>query len=115
MLREFDYVWDVKDSALMKVAFLCFLYYRRASELPGLGPAPEGQKNFEHRIVRLSEDLIGEAGSSTDPPLMSVVTMSWAATVLMSWYYMPKESVGISRSLARLGSNNLILQTLMAE
>lgn len=108
LIQEFDYIWDLRDDERMKhVAFLCFLYYRRGNELGQASLGSEQQK-FEDRVEALCRNAVTETGAAVSVQVLQVAVMSWCASVLMSWQYLPDSSQDFTPSHARLGLSNLV-------
>jgi hypothetical protein len=108
LLREFDYIWDLRQDERMRgIAFLCFVYYRRASELGG-APSAE-QDRFENRVSRLCESVLdGLPSPRISTMVLQVTVMNWCATVLMAWQFTPDALTEIQPAYARLGLKNMI-------
>jgi AcrR family transcriptional regulator len=108
LLRETDYIWDLHgDDRMEGIAFICFLYYRRANEF-GNGEVSTQQRLFENRIGKLCSAVVDESTSEASPEVLQIMVMNWCATVLMSWQYFPQASSEFTVHHARLGLRRLV-------
>jgi len=114
LMRETDYLWDLRDDDHMRgIVFLCFLYYRRASEL-GDGKSSEPQRRFEGRIGKLCDAVVEERGSGepTQAMTLQLMVMTWIATVFMAWQQVPASLDAVTTDHARLGLRSVVSTVL---
>lgn len=109
LLWEFDHFWALDENDRMRsIAFLCFVYFRRENEVADGIPHLDGQQRFENRILRLCEAAVTETESQTDPQVLQIMTMNWAATVLMSWQYFDGTKLQYDADRARLVLSSIV-------
>jgi AcrR family transcriptional regulator len=127
LLRQFDYIWDLHEMSVWRdedvdkdrmrgIAFLCFLYYRRPHELAAPGEvivASEEQRQFENKVLQLCESVVVNAEvKGADARLLQVTVMSWCASVLMTWQYLPDGLSEITPIYAGHGLRNMVQDVL---
>jgi hypothetical protein len=95
---------DPEFSELTQVAMT---YYRRPIEL-GAGYVSENQQMFEHHIMSLCQNIIQSRGSNAKAGSLQEVLTNFAATVWLTWAYMPQGEADLTREEARVGVLSLV-------
>lgn len=109
LLAEFDRIFSLTDDEMLRdCVTVAFTYYRRPLELGDGGYLSPDQLRFERRMSQLCRHVIADSPTTVTAESLQRLLTNFAATVWLTWTYMPPTGADLTREEARLGILSLV-------